>query len=120
MAEIGRCFWPRWTPGAVSISKSTSESRWAWAKRRTFACTVSMSAIVPAGTVSMMRSTSSASSRNDGGDHRSKRSEYSRTAASPRWRMSAMIPETVAVTSGLVVPAGVGAADLSWVAMRRS
>ena len=81
------------TPGAVSISKSVRLSR--AGPRRSgarCACTVSMSSIDLAGTPATIRSISSASSRNDGGDQRSKRSEYSRTAASPRARMSSMMP----------------------------
>ncbi len=111
LAMIGMCFCPRWIPGAVSISTSASVSRCTWAKRRTLLCTVSMSSMTWAGTSPMMRSTAAGSSRNDPGDQWSKRSEYSRTAASPRSRMSAMIPRTVSETCSC--PADTAAAAMA-------
>ena len=39
----GRSSAPGARPGSVSTSKSVSDARWAWAKRRTWACTNSMS-----------------------------------------------------------------------------
>ena len=104
-------FWPRNTPGMVSTSKSVIDSRCLVAKLRTLACTVAMSSITWAGRVATISSISAWLSRNDSGLQLSNFSEYSRTAASPLARMSAMTSRTTATTwSWLAIVVSVAAA----------
>ena len=72
------CFWPRKTPGRVSTSKSSSESRCACAKFRTCVCT---NDVVDHRRAARRRSCAIASALEPegSGDQRSNFSEYSRT-----------------------------------------
>jgi hypothetical protein len=87
--------WPSTTPGRVSTSTSCSEARWISAKWRIWAWANLMSSIVCGATLATSAAISSPERRKLGGDHLSKRSDNSRTAASPRLATSAMIVSTV-------------------------
>jgi hypothetical protein len=98
---IGIFFWPRCTPGLISISKSWIDLRCANANVRTLCWTTLMSSMVCWGTFAIIDSMSSFDSLNDEGDHLSNFSEYVRTAASPWVRISSMTPLTMPGTSTL-------------------
>src|SRR5437763_2639119 len=86
--------WPSTIPGNVSTSTSFIEARWISAKLRICCCANLMSSIVCGETFAIKPRISSSERRKLGGDHLSKRSDKSRTAASPRAFTSAMIAST--------------------------
>src|SRR6266851_8199428 len=89
------CRWPSTIPGRVSTSTSRNDARWISAKLRICACANLISSIVCGATLATSASTSLCDRRKLGGDHLSKRSLSSRTAASPRLATSAMIVSTL-------------------------
>src|ERR1051326_2066873 len=90
--------WPSRTPGTVSTSISFSAARWCSAKLRICACANLISSIVSRETDATIELISLGDNRKSEGDQPSKRSESSRTAASPRCLTSAMIVATVSRT----------------------
>src|SRR5262245_23418884 len=88
--------WPSFTPGSVSTSMSRSAARWCSAKLRICAWANLMSAMVLGWTFARIFSMSDCESFF--GTHLSNFSEYSRTAAPPRFLTSARMPSTVCRT----------------------
>lgn len=90
---------PRTTPVSVSTSTSWIADRCASAKPRICSGANAMSSVTCRGSEAIAVSIASAPSLKLSGDQESKRSEYSRTASSPRCSTAARIRSTVSRAS---------------------
>jgi hypothetical protein len=78
--EMGMFFWPKCTPGVISISKSLTDLSCAVANLRTLLCASRMSFFVCSGTWARALSICCGDSKNDSGVHLSNFWEYFLTA----------------------------------------
>ena len=99
-AATGMFRWPRCTPGCgLDLEVGAASPAGAGRRRGRRSCTVRMSSMACVGTPGDdLLDLLGGRARNDSGDQPSNFSEYSRTAASPRSRTSAMTSVTVSLT----------------------